>query len=386
MKTTITAAQVAGAQHICVQEEHAAFKPILRRELMRAIGTASRTMKLKTSDLVVIDSLLSFLPCRDIKTKADLPITADMVLVIYASNETICGRAKGMDERTLRRHLKRLSDLGLLRRKDSATGKRFPLKRNGKVVDAFGLDIAPLLQNAERIIDLAHKVKVEAEEIRSLRAQALTIRAQLLRQMDTLAETTLEAVENAKTLLRRASLTLEDVRAILQNLLQIACDAPCPATDVANQDSTKPSLVDSAQPEDLGDNTPPDDVLQTENTTATNGQIDRQVESQKIYTNKKTALRQIHPLELWSNCSNVAAFFPEEPRSEAHLKQTVYQAGNVAAVKERTMADAIHSIGWSRVLQAIDYLIGNAHRIKSPDAYMRSIIEDSLLSRTVHQG
>jgi replication initiation protein RepC len=382
MKTTLTEAHVAGAQYICAQNGHVAFKPVLRRDLMRAVSAASKAMTLKTSDVVVIDTLLSFLPCRDTKTKVDLPITADMVLVVYASNETICGRAKGMDERTLRRHLKRLCDLGLLRRKDSATGKRFPIKRNGKVVDAFGIDIGPLLQNAANIIDLAHKVDAEAEEIRGLRAQALAVRAHLLRQTDDLGQSALKLVEDAKKLLRRASLTLAGVKIILNELLQFTGEVPCPTSVSAGDNvQTDETYFGHDQHEVPVVPSTEIDPEETEEMAATDGQFDRQVESQKIYTIKRATLKKINPMNLWSTCVNIVAFFPEEPRSEAMLKQTIYHAGSIAAVKERTMADAIHSIGWSRMLQAIDYLIGNAHRIKNPDSYMRNIIDDQTANR-----
>ncbi|SFF29960.1 hypothetical protein SAMN04488523_1563, partial [Sulfitobacter brevis] len=172
------------------------------------------------------------------------------------------------------------------------------------------------------------------------------------------------------------------IKAILNELLQFTGEVPYPTSASAEDNvQTDETYFGHDQHEVLVVSSTAIESGKTEEMAATDGQIDRQVESQKIYTTKRATLEKINPVYLWSTYVNIVAFFPEEPRSEAMLKQTIFQAGSIAAVKERTMADAIHSIGWSRMLRAIDYLIGNAHRIKNPDSYMRSIIYDLTANR-----
>lgn len=45
-------------------------------------------------------------------------------LVVFAWNKANCGRVNGMADPTMRRHLGRLVNLGLVLRRDSPNGKR----------------------------------------------------------------------------------------------------------------------------------------------------------------------------------------------------------------------------------------------------------------------
>ena len=97
-----SAAIAAGTPSPYVQAQtNAGFIPIFRRDLMRALRTTRRNLGLSTGDLLVMDALLSFLPCRDRATGTDRPVSPDMMLVVYAGNATVCERANGMNERVL---------------------------------------------------------------------------------------------------------------------------------------------------------------------------------------------------------------------------------------------------------------------------------------------
>ena len=113
------------------------FVPVTRRALMAAVNTTSRALGLRPSSVVVLDALLSCLPCNDPKTGNDSPITPLTLLTVFACNDTLCFRAKGITDRQLRRHLEKLEAANLIQRRDSSNGKRFPIMRNGKVIGAF---------------------------------------------------------------------------------------------------------------------------------------------------------------------------------------------------------------------------------------------------------
>lgn len=222
MKTIHSAAPAAGdpSPHDRTTPR-AGFPPVFRRDLMRALRATRRDLGLSTGDLLVLDALLSFLPCRNQATGADRPVSPDMMLTVYAGNATVCDRANGMDERVLRRHLVRLETVGLVRRRLSATGKRFPLKSNGAVRDAFGVDLTLLLERNQEIAERARRAAQEREEIRSLRAEALALRGQLLGAAGHLTMKALDFVERVKTVLRRASLTLEMIRVLMEEMRAI---------------------------------------------------------------------------------------------------------------------------------------------------------------------
>jgi replication initiation protein RepC len=95
-------------------------------------------------DLSVLYALLSFLPAKVLTEGNDL--------VVFASNAALSDRAHGMAESTLRRHLAALVGAGLVWRCDSPNGKRYAARdRSGAVVQAFGLDLRPLLRRAGEI-------------------------------------------------------------------------------------------------------------------------------------------------------------------------------------------------------------------------------------------
>ncbi|MBY6142091.1 hypothetical protein KUV26_21875 [Leisingera daeponensis] len=368
MKTITSAACSAGAQVSCVQTEHAGFRPVLRRDLMRALRKCRSKIGLTTGDVLVVDTLLSFLPCRDTKTGAELPVDPSFILVIYASNQTICGRANNMCERVLRRHVSKLVKLGLLRRRDSATRKRFPIKSNGKVCAAYGLDLTPLLLAADNIVQMAADIELEEEEIRGLRAQALTLRADLLKAAHTLNDEILEYVTQAKTILRRSTLKLREVKSLLTRLKEISevqdvsrnlnpTEHPCTGEIKANKPRTAHDRkhVESAKE------------------SAGNGQNVRQVESQKTDTLKISERSEASLLELWNDCREIAELFPKPPKSHQDLETIVQTMANYVGIGWECLAKTQARLGLSELLRSLNYIAENAMRIERPEAYLISL-------------
>ena len=218
---------------------------------MSAVRRCRTDLELSTSDILVLDTLLSFLPCRDRKTGADRPITPDMMLVVYASNASLCERANGMDERVLRRHISRLVGAGLLARRDSATGKRFPLRKGGRVTSAYGLDLSPLLYCNVDLQARADQLAADAEDARTARAEALSIRAELLKSPAHLCDEARYFVERAKTILRRKTLTLKDIREILARLARLVLGQD-PVVAPEARASEQGEQTDSESPPETG--------------------------------------------------------------------------------------------------------------------------------------
>ena len=147
MKHITSTALAAGAQESCAKSaEHTlpgmgsitlqpAFRPVSRRDVMSAVNTCARDLGLRQGAVVVLDALLSCLPCQGADGR-EMPVNPATLLTVYASNETLCFRAKGLTDRQLRRHLDTLETAGLIRRRDSANGKRFPVMQHGKPIGA----------------------------------------------------------------------------------------------------------------------------------------------------------------------------------------------------------------------------------------------------------
>lgn len=117
-------------------------------------------------DLSVLAALLSFFPSRSLDEGEDL--------IVFPSNRALSGRAHGMAESTLRRHLAALVQAGLLLRHDSPNGKRYAARgRDGAVAYAYGFSFRPLLVKAVEIAEAAKQARAAADELRRLRAEAV---------------------------------------------------------------------------------------------------------------------------------------------------------------------------------------------------------------------
>jgi replication initiation protein RepC len=411
MKHIIPAADPAGARYPRARNQDApAFPPVARRALLPAVRTIRHQLGLSTGDLLVLDALLSFLPCRDQKTGEDRPITPGLMLVVFASNASLAERANGMEERVLRRHIARLCEAGLLRRKDSATGKRFPLKSEGMIRDAFGLDLTPLLEQHPELMRRAAEARQHEEELRSVRAEALALRARALAMRERIGEEAAGYLDTVKTILRRATITIDQVRDLMGRISAILTGAPCPACPRANQ-----TTIGAAPPQETIPVPPPAEArsvptvtgetagaplarasshpeedpspvahrdekfrsetgARTGEMSAGDGPYVRRIESPKI-ENKKRDVRRSE-LDPWAGCQEIAAFYPDPPRSETELIRIIYDFGRMMNITDRPLIGALHKLGPVRMLQALDYLARNVARITRPQGYLERMVAD----------
>lgn len=339
------------------------FRPIKRRELMAAVNIVAKDLGLRAASVMVIDALLSCLPCKDTKTGADAPIAPLTLLTVYAANTTLCFRAKGITERQLRRHLERLEEVGLIQRKDSANGKRFPIHRAGKVVGAFGIDLSPLLARSEELCALAQKQRQEADELRGLRSYVQKLRMECLRLP--LDEDLCAFLEGTRNIMRRASTTLTLARMIVSKLTNILMgveqgipeegNTPCPTLKTETSSTSAPQQKRS----------------KASKLTASDGQNVRHKEPPKSYT-KKTTPETID--ELWQSLPTLSEFYPNAPESEQGLVQIIFEIGRMLRIGQDALVKAITKLGYVKTLLAQDEIAARADTISNPDAYLSRIV------------
>lgn len=357
---------------------------------MPVIRTIRRDLGLSTGDLLVLGALLSFLPCKDRDTGAERPIGPDMVLVVFASNATLCDRANGMDERALRRHLSRLSDAGLIRRKQSATGKRFPLKRDGMIRDAFGIDLTPLLERHTELTDRAEEARREAEELRALRAEALALRAEALETAAPCNEEARSFLDQVKTVLRRATLTAELIHDLIRTITRMLTSKapdpkqpPCPVEPEPRQDArpaTPPEHAAPTAPHLSASNEAPSDLRalprecppDTGPRSAGDGRNVRQQDPSQINLKKRTRASGL--AELWQRCELVEMAFPDPPETDNELLKVIYEFGQLTRFDERILAEGVRHLGPHRLLEVLDYIGRNGASIRCRYSYLSKIM------------
>ncbi|WP_273692355.1 helix-turn-helix domain-containing protein [Ketogulonicigenium vulgare] len=367
-----------------------AFQPITRRDIMAAVNTCSRDLGIRQGAVVVLDALLSCLPCQGADGR-EAPVSSVILLTVYASNETLCFRAKGLTDRQLRRHLETLEQAGLIRRRDSANGKRFPVMQNGKPIGAFGLDLSPLFARSDELLILALRRREEAQELRGLKAQILRLRAACA---ELHLDATLAAyIDGLRNLVRRATLTLTEARAALAQLTGVLSSDRKPCTNTGQEiernedqdhfsndvDATRVAPVaisgeisarePNPQATDHADQWA-NLVSVTNQTPASDGQNVRHIEQDSDTKKRRGRAGQgVH----WKELTEVSAFYPE-PCSAQDATRIAFEFGRMLRISQDMLVNAIHKLGLWELLRLEDRIAKQVEGILSPDAYVRSIL------------
>jgi len=93
---------------------------------------------------------------------------------VFASNNEICRRVGGIDERTLRRHIDRFVELGFMKRHDSPNRKRYRVRSSDGHSISYGLSLTPLLERASELLSVAREMENNRRDRIFLRKQILT--------------------------------------------------------------------------------------------------------------------------------------------------------------------------------------------------------------------
>lgn len=428
----------AGAREQCAQNqgkppalpgmgriaEQPYFRPVHRRDIERALRYLRKDLGHSRSDHDVLAALLSFLPCALSDRGQERPITPEMLLTIYASNNTICDRAGGISDRTLRRAITRLEERGWIARRASSNGKRFPQRSGGQPVAAFGIDITPLLVRSQDLIDHAqHKAEIE-EEKRGLLSEAKALRSACVNLLDGY---TLPTWINDLANIFRRTLSIADIRNIIEGLKTTLSDLANPGqppiSDIAHGQFSKsadgnvttddhheatgalnplpysaqaqrPDLHESTQNANHAPEMPTSNERrvnrgqlgkphtepsahtkhQTAKMSATDGQNVRHTETQKTdlknrQPNPKTGLSKI-----WETCSEIQAFYPEPLRSSHHGRQIAFEVSKMLRISERLIETVITESGLPHCLSMLNELVAKISTVDHPEAYFRSMI------------
>lgn len=233
------------AAHLRVVEDTGALpaRPVNKWVLLRELSKAQAAFGVTERDLTVLQGLLSFFPGDELGTDGD-------AMIVFPSNRAICERLNGMPCSTMRRHLARLVQAGLIARRDSPNGKRFQ-RREGDEWLVFGFDLAPLHARAEAIAQAAEAVRAEESHCKRLRVIVSLMRRDAAALADFGAslhpglalweELASMAAELGRALRRKqSSATLAEYRAAMARALEAARDViDGPVTEEMNTNDAR---------------------------------------------------------------------------------------------------------------------------------------------------
>ncbi|GAW37335.1 hypothetical protein RA2_04412 [Roseovarius sp. A-2] len=160
---------------LVVAEKHAQAGEQLSIPKSQATSAAKRVaaaIGLRAQDLLLLDTFAAFTQPQDWE-QGRRPI-------VWASNNFLMEQT-GFSLSTLRRHVRRLAELGLIWIKDSPNGKRYGRRdEDGVIVEAYGFDLAPLAARTEEFETLHAQLKEERALCASLR-NVVTITRRVIR-------------------------------------------------------------------------------------------------------------------------------------------------------------------------------------------------------------
>lgn len=190
---------------------------VSKSQAIVAVKKVAAAIGLKSQDLLLLDTFGAVTQAQDWE-EGRRPI-------VWASNHFLMEQT-GFSLATLRRHVRRLCEVGVISMKDSPNGKRWGRRDDdGVIVEAYGFDLAPLAARAEEFEALYARLQAERAEC-ACRRNAITVTRRMIRaKIEKALETGLrgpwqELQEAFSALLERLPARSERVVGALESFLR----------------------------------------------------------------------------------------------------------------------------------------------------------------------
>lgn len=296
--------------------------------IFRALRDARSVFGLRPGHIQTLQAMLSFLKPGHGET-------------VFASNNSICQRVGGIDERTLRRHINRFVELGFIKRNDSSNRKRYRVRSSGGQCISYGLSLAPLLQRANELVAIAHEMENNRRDRIFARKQILTKLAHLEEH-----DPSNTFINHARKALRR-KLCLPEYHALLADT-----DRECQSLHT------------------------PDDPPETVELPANDGQTVRhqsKSEEEKKDLDSNIGNEALKPDLLTSVCDQATSFSTERLRNWLDIENHARTLAPMMGIHPDTFEKAKNAVGAQKASCAIFIMLQLGKRIRDFGAYFHSI-------------
>lgn len=350
-------------------------------EVLDTLTEARAAFGLTHRDLTVLRALIGFHAGREISADHGAP-------VVFASNRALCERLNGMPCSTMRRHLARLVEAGIVSRRDSPNGKRYARRGpGGVVVRAFGFDLSPMLSLAPRIAEAAHEARAEASALACLRETVSLMRRDLEAMAQWLRGDAREAavtlLDEVRKLLRRRPRTepLEAARMAMAEILgagEEAVQEPAPTRKM----STTTRRIEQHYQKSNKDTS--DKERRAPNNRAAGKAVTQRT------TDTEPRLAQVSDL-----CTEVRSFYPDGTRTWPDVSRTAEAVAPMIGIQRDVLDDARSVMGARTAEVSVLCILQRHAGIRNPGGYLRRLVAQaragefsvsSLLKTTARDG
>lgn len=145
---------------------------IKRVDALQIAKRAAAAMGLKAAKIAMIDKLFGFSPAGDWESPDCSP-------VVWPSNDAIA-RQLGLSVSTARHHLRGLAAAGLIAHTSHPTYQRRGVRdRQGHIVEAFGIDLSPIIMRYDELLEIALAYERDGRERRELSYRRTQLRREI---------------------------------------------------------------------------------------------------------------------------------------------------------------------------------------------------------------
>lgn len=145
---------------------------VKRIEALQVAKRAAAALGLKAAKIAMIDKLFGYSPAADWSSKDASPI-------VWPSNQLLA-QELGLSISTARHHLRGLAAAGLIAHASHPTFQRRGVRdAEGNIVEAFGIDLSPIIMRYDELLEIARVYEREGRERRALSYQRTQIRREI---------------------------------------------------------------------------------------------------------------------------------------------------------------------------------------------------------------
>jgi replication initiation protein RepC len=277
--------------------------------------------------------------------------------VVFASNRSIQKRAVLDDDRTLRRHIGRLVEVGFITRQDSSNFKRYRSKDpvTGDT-QAFGFNLSPFFARSHEIIKAAEETEIAQARCKHLRKTLLALLARLQADQVDFTDTVRKAL--------RRKLAVRDYLAAIHKAEALIQELPATATH-QEQLSAIADLTDVNNPS------------ATERSGSDGQNVRHHSNSQLEDKDLKRPVGRIDDEQLMAltveTCSEAMAFAAEPVETPHDLERLASQLAPMMGIDRQCFERACIKQPRPRVALSTLLILQMGSRIRNMPAYFRSV-------------
>lgn len=335
-------------------------------EVLKQLSAARSRYGLSDRDLAVLQALVSF-------HKETVLSGSGTELIVHPSNASICERLNGMPTSTMRRHLGRLVETGVLIRRDSPNGKRYVRRFGGEKI-TYGFDLSPLLHRSAEFCAAAEEIRAEAEAHKRLR-EAVSLMRRDLAALSLYGEDTLPglplwpqisdlAALTARNLRRKLSMDdLKQIEMALTEALDQARDTLEP--DVQTADMSTSASTSEQQHQNSNKDSYESELCNEIGDTSEVSPTDQAPEKEKL-PNLPLGL-------ILRTCTEILNYAQAPVR---HWHEFVKLADNLRpmmGITQTAWDDAKRHMGRAEAAVVLAAILERVSEIRSPGGYLRSL-------------